>query len=423
MRLFKNRLWFFLCAAIMLNCFCASSTAGAAEPLIRVGLLNNQSELAVSSEKQLEIKDAVSGKTLLKLNPGKELKMIYDRQGWSLNGKKIANEALRIRALPLKNAEQAVTINKKSYRGELELVKVSHKDKFNVINVLPMEEYLYGIIACEISPNWPREAVKAQAVAARTYALHSMGKHEKEGYDVCTSTDCQVYGGKNAETPGGNAAVDATRGEVMLYKGQPIAAYFHGSSGGYTENGENVWGGNLPYIKGVIDYDQKSPYYQWEKKISSKLFESKMKNAGYLAGKLTGIQLSDLPDKRPLLQPKTTDRGVSGRVKKLVLISERGKKEISGNQVRSILGLNSTLFDIKIVDADAKNSEREETTLHRIVAGKEQTLLFRGYGWGHGLGLSQWGAKAMAERAGSDTGFYKSVLRHYYSGVEIKKKY
>lgn len=423
MRLFKNHHCIILSAVILLNCLFTVLSAKAAEPLIRVGLIANQSELKLRSAVQMDIVDAISGKLLVRIKPDDEQKLVYSSQGWSLNGKSIAGETLRIRPLPMKNGEQAVMINKKNYRGEIELTRGKGKGKFNVINVLPMEQYLYGIISCEISPSWPREAVKAQAVAARTYAMHNMNKHEQEGYDVCASTDCQVYGGKNVESPDGNAAVDATRGEVLLYKGQPIAAYFHGSSGGYTENGENVWGGSAPYIRGVVDYDQNSPYYQWEKNISSKLFAAKMKSAGYLSGNLTGIQLSDLPDKRPLAQFKNTDRGVSGRVKTLALITDRGRKEIGGNQVRSILGLNSTLFDIKIIEAGGKTAESKETTLHRISAGQEQTIVFSGHGWGHGLGLSQWGAKAMAERAEADAGFYKTILRHYYFGVEIKKKY
>ena len=402
--------------------FCGMTSVSAAEQLIRVGLESDRKEVRLSSDDSLEISELTAGGVLLKTTTREKVTIAFTKQGLSLNGKNIRANALRVRSVKKTNAEQSIEVENRSYRGEIEIVPETARQRLKIINVLPLEHYLYGIIAREISPDWQREAVKAQAVAARSYALHSIKKHEKDGYDVCASTDCQVYGGKDAESANGNLAVDATRGEIISYQGKPIAAYFHSSSGGYTENSENVWGQNSPYIKGVADFDQNSPYYYWEKQISRKLFEAKLKNAGYGVGRLKGIELSELTKQRPL---HAADRGVSGRVKSLRLIGEAQSKTVSGTQLRNILGLNSTLFDLKAAAAlpQTKASGAKESSLRLFSAGQDDNIVFIGYGWGHGLGLSQWGAKALAEKYGQSSNYYKEILRHYYSGVELRKAY
>ncbi|WP_346354149.1 SpoIID/LytB domain-containing protein [Azotosporobacter soli] len=425
MRLILRRSLRILCLTILCVATLFITPAAAAEQMIRVGLAAGQNNVTFTSEGSLEVLEQFTGKTVLKLSANQSLAVAFDPKGQLLlNGKVIETTALRLRT----NTESMIALNRQRYRGEIELLpKKGGRVSLTIVNVLPMEQYLYGIIAREISPDWAREAVKAQAVAARTYALYSLNKHGKDGYDVCSGTDCQVYGGRNAESASGNAAVDATRGEVMLYNGRPIAAYFHSSSGGYTESSDNVWGGNSPYIKGVLDFDQESPYYSWDKQVSSSVLEGKLKKAGYSIGRLSGIELSVLPDKRPLPDRTSADRAPSGRVKALTLISESGRKEISGNQLRSILGLNSTLFDITIIETRGNgkpDAAAKAGALHRLTPGAEQMVRFNGYGWGHGLGMSQWGAKAMAEKAPLGDGkYYQTILRHYYSGIEIRKTY
>ncbi len=315
-----------------------------------------------------------------------------------------------------------------------------------VVNTLPIEEYLYGIIAKEISPNWSLEAVKAQAVAARTYALYNRNKHKDDGYDVCATTDCQVYGGRESEVPRTIKAVDSTVGQVILYQGKLIPAYFHSSSGGFTENSENVWGTYLPYLRGVVDYDQKSPQYNWEKQLTPSEIEEALSKAGYNIGTLKAIGISPLTTQ----SINIIDRGVSGRVKIIRFIGTNGSIQLSGEKLRKILSLKSTLFDVHIILPVQKSIEFEITDkvgnqgskkieinlpptsekgfvtdrkdIHRISGRPNEIVSISGYGWGHGIGLSQWGAKAMAEKGPQDDPtYFKEILKHYYQGVEIKK--
>ena len=254
-----------------------------------------------------------------------------------------------------------------------------------------VKDYLKGVVPCEIVPSWQMDAIKAQAVAARTYAMFHKNGYRSAGYDVTDDTRTQVYRGVSAETEATNRAVMETAGEVVTYGGSPIDAVFHASGGGYTENCENVWGSAVPYLKGVPEDKYATP---WKKTISLSSF---MKMAD--VGKLKGIKLSALHIGEA---HKTSDRGISGRVKSVTLVGSKGNRVVSGDRLQQIYDLNSTLFDLS-------------------VSGNQ--LVITGYGYGHGLGLSQWGAEAMAEKHGGAKDYYKTILTHYFTGTKVEKVY
>jgi stage II sporulation protein D len=412
---------------------------------IRVGIWSNQRNLLVSGDVDYEIMNTDTGKSLGRLSANEEATIAFDGTKFTVNGKPV--DAIRLSILKLKkDNEYSIEINKRKYRGDIDIHITNGKTGMTVVNTLPLEEYLYGIIAKEISPNWPLEAVKAQAVAARTYALYNRNKHQIDGYDVCATTDCQVYGGRESEVPRGNKAVDATEGQVILYQGKPIPAYFHSSSGGYTENSENIWGTYLPYLRGVLDYDQNSPQYNWEKQVTPSELETLLSKAGYNLGTIKAIGISPLGP-----QPvSTTDRGVSGRVKIIRIVGTSGSIQLTGEKLRNILSLKSSLFDVRVVLPVQKSIEFEITDsvgnqgskkveinlpptsekgfftdkedIHRISGRLNEKIVISGFGWGHGIGLSQWGAKAMAEKGPQDDPtYFKEILKHYYQGVEVKK--
>lgn len=156
-----------------------------------------------------------------------------------------------------------VIVNGKRYRGSL--IIQPHKAGLTVINRLLIDEYLYGVVPEEMPASWNSEALKAQAVAARTFAIYDKldRKHTKEGFDVCATTDCQVYGGMDSEAITTNKAIDATKGEVIVYLNQPICSVFHAASGGQTDDSINVWNVNVPYLRAVEDKDEQSPYQNW----------------------------------------------------------------------------------------------------------------------------------------------------------------
>ena len=415
----------------------------AAEPMLRVGIVINQPSIKVSAGGKFSIINSESAKVLETFEAKDEVTITLGKVGFIINDKQINARNLDIVVVQKPSSiwgEQFLSVNKRRYRGGLTLHRTTDKSGITVVNTLPIEQYLYGVIKNEISPDWQMEAVKAQAVAARTYALTNNTKHQLDGFDVCATTDCQVYGGRDSEAPRAIEAVDTTRGLVLTYKGKLINAYFHSSSGGYTENSENVWSSAQPYLRGVADYDQNSPYYKWEKRVSLAELNQAIKAAGYNIGSLQAIELS------PLSSPPITsaDRGISGRVKTVLLKGTSGSIQLSGTKLRTMFNLKSTLFDIALVKDNTEfglpaflGMDGKRSPAHSMLINFDKisistapiveppgSVIITGFGWGHGLGLSQWGAKAMAEMAHpGNSEYFKDILKHYYKDVEIKKAY
>ena len=381
------------------------------EPTIRVGLFKGVSSVVIRSDGDFTILDSESGKVLDKSSSGT----------WTatVSGSKVsfASESARIIRLEPKKDGQLFTVSGKRYRGAIELM--NRNGSMTVVNVIDVDQYLYGVLPAEMSPSWAVEALKAQAVAARSYVLHTSGKHKNDGFDVCTTTDCQVYKGFDGESPRTNEAVDATRGEVVTYKGEIILAAFHSASGGYTENSENVWNSPIPYLRGVEDFDQKSSQYAWSLEIKPAELSRKLQSRGYGVGDIERIELSPLEES----PQKSSDRGVSGRVTDFVIVGSNKKATISGTTLRSILGLKSTCFDLYVQEDPQGGRQQVRKAKDDWGSRRNSVLVIEGFGWGHGLGLSQWGAKYYAEQHVSEKNVYKKILTHYYEGTEIKKLY
>lgn len=370
-------------------------------PMISVGLETNKTSYTVSANTAFTVTDAIGKKVFLKLCAGDTVTVAGGKKGITLNGKSITGDRVMFR-VDAKAKQGQLSLNGTPYRGMFIIGVVKGKTGLTAINRVALEEYLYGVVPNEMSPSWATEALKAQAVAARTFALHDMKKHAEDGYDVCAATHCQVYRGSKSEHKQTTDAVDRTAGEYLAYKGKIIISLFHASGGGYTENSENVWGKHEPYLRGVADYDHSAPHYRWEVKLSVVQFVSVLGDRARKLGKIRSIKLSKL-GQAPMY---TNDRGISGRVRSIVLEGDKGSITLSGTEARALWGLKSTLFDID----------------KRTFSGKaDDTLTISGRGFGHGLGLSQWGAKTMAEKGGNKNGLYKSILSHYYRDTELKK--
>lgn len=422
--------------------FASSSTElYLSEPNIRVGLWTKQSSLYISAEAPFILKNLDNGQLVGQYEANTKVFITVKDNKVMVNNKLINLKSMEV-SLQKNKVDAGINVNKKKYRGKVTISNVN-KDGLMVINTLPIEEYLYSIVPSEMPASWHMEAVKSQAVAARTFVLNNMHKHEAEGYDVCATTHCQVYNGKTVEMDRSTKAVDDTNGLVMLYKGKPISAVFHGSAGGRTENCEDVWGTYLPYLRSVEDYDQGAPNYKWEKKLTSSEVQNKLQAAGYNIGTLQAIEVSPLNK-----DSKADDRSSTGRIKTMCFIGDKGSISLEGSKARSILGLNSTLFDVSLIVPNEKKIDvqigmyykkdidvnlppykekglfTDKENIRRITGRTGELVLFNGFGWGHGLGLSQWGAKAMAEKVPeTDSLYFKEILRHYYQGIEIKKVY
>jgi len=273
------------------------------------------------------------------------------------------------------------------YRGLLELRRTP-SGRLTVINEVDLEEYLYGVLKMEVDPAWPAAALRAQAVAARTLALHSLNRFAGEGYDVRATTDTQVYGGVAAEDPRTTAAVDETRGVVMTYQGRPIFAAYHSDSGGYTESSEFVWGGRYPYLQGVPDpYSTGAPNHEWSVRMDLRTFEDRLRGAGRMVDAISGVAVMS-----------TTPSGRAGTVQ---ITGAHGTLVLRGSDLRTTLGpdvLRSTLFIV------------------RVTPDEQPMVEFLGRGSGHGVGLSQWGARGMAAAGRT----FQEILSYYYTGIEFE---
>lgn len=259
---------------------------------------------------------------------------------------------------------------------------------------MKLEEYLIGVVAAEMPASFEPEALKAQAVAARTFTLYKAnngGCSAHQGADICTeSSHCQAYVTKDQMRTnwGGNYdkyfekishAVSSTSGEVMLYEGEEIQVFYHASAGGQTENCENVYQEALPYLVSVSSYgEENSSHYYGEVRLSKADFAAKMKIFS------SSIIIEDVSSCIGAIK-----RYESGRVESI----EIGNETFTGREIRSIFRLNSTNFTINI----------------------DETVVFNTIGFGHGVGMSQEGANAMAKNGAG----YMEILTHYYTGITI----
>ncbi len=271
-------------------------------------------------------------------------------------------------------------------------VNASGRRFLQVVNFIEMEDYLRGVVPSEAESSWPMETLKAQAVAARTYALFQVlairSSNPDAPYDLEDTVQDQAYLGLSTAAPETDLAVSSTRGEVLTYLGKPIKAFFFGDSGGYTEDAKQVWGEDVPYCRAKPEiYDLSlTPETNWNSTFTYVTLASKLIGASLLpkGSIVTGASVSP------------SDRDPSGRAATVQLILGNGNTvPIAGTAFRYALGIRSTLFS--------------------LTAASTQVSI-QGRGFGHGVGMSQLGAKVLAASLGWD---YRQILSFYYSGIEF----
>jgi stage II sporulation protein D len=312
---------------------------------------------------------------------------------------------LWLEPLPDSGGLASLQVENRRYRGRLQ-VRVE-ASKLRAINVIALESYLPSVVGSEMPASWPLEALRAQAVAARTYAL----RHRKLSapFDLHATVTSQAYKGLESETASTREAVRSTQGLVLMHGNSLINAVFHSSSGGSTENSGDLWSRQLPYLVSVPDYDDTSPVARWEKPLSPQLL------AGAFA-EIGGANRIDVLS--------TTG---SGRVRQARVIGPSGALVLTGAQLRSRLGLRSTLVRFKAapftltapslavgtpLPADMGSLLAPPLPL----APPSPVIIAVGRGFGHGVGMSQWGAYALAQQGRR----FDQILQHYYRGVEVQ---
>ncbi len=398
-------------------------------------------------------------------------------------------------AMPVKlSSASPIAWNGTKYYGDL-LFKIA-PDGFSVGNDIDIELYLLGVVKGEMSDKWPMEALKAQAVIARTYVLSACGKHS--GYDVCATNHCQVYKGINGDAKSIEEAVNSTRGMILRWQGAPASVFYHSDSGGMTTAAARVWGSDIPYLRGSLEpVSYSGPNTTWHSTIPMSFIESRLKGSGINVGTILSIT--------PL------SRDESGRILTIEVGGTNGTQNMTGHRFRTVVGadkIKSTLFEFSRrssysptqqpqtktqiqtktppsrpakIDLRSIPEDPEEKlvwlTKHKVFTTQElmemlsnpakidsyiETGIARaegrlpmpyatvgsypvqgtfdpnkipeyepssfsmesgtgsivdlyGRGSGHGVGLSQWGAKTLAER-GWD---YRQILEHYFPGTTI----
>jgi len=385
----KKALKIFIIFFLIYPFFSSKSLLPFSEPIIKV-LIAKDEKLRVRADSSipLNISEPILPKTKIK---GLTLKKLNNKFILSLDSNKDKyyeisnNKSLIIRS----SDRRGIWINSKRYSGKINIV--FRNNKILVINVLGVEKYLNSVVGSEMPHKWHIEALKAQAIASRTYAL----KKTNNGlYDIDSTQNNQVYNGLESSTFKTRRAVRETRSLVITYKNKLINALFHSSSGGMTENSEEVWSDPYPYLVTVKDFDQKNPKIRWNKEVS----KSELKEIFPIIGGIQQIEVLNITE--------------TGRIKNLKITGTFGDKVITGKEFRSKLGLKSTLFRPTISEDfyDKKDlNNQSNIQFHPF-------LTISGMGAGHGVGMSQWGARYMADKG------YKAnqILKYFYKGVNIK---
>ena len=321
----------------------------------------------------------------------------------------------------------------------------------NVVNFVDLEDYIKGVLPYEMSASWPIEALKAQAICARNYATLNRGKHSAYGFDMCSNVDCQTYYGLGRADENTDRAVDETAGEYLRYQNELAETFYFSSDGGATEDVYNVWGSNYPYLKGVEDpYEalvaDRISNYEWSTTFTADELTERLNSKGYDCGKIVKFEV--------------TSRSALGNVTAITFTDEAGQTVyLTRERVRTVLNLRSQRYQV-FTDGQASSGSGDQSyvitggstvsginglyaisgsgTLGTVTeetpyaatgsgvealtgtgaagdGGSGSTFTITGTGWGHHVGMSQWGAYAMAQQGLN----YKDILTFYFTGTTV----
>ncbi len=433
----KNRLLAVFVIALILVGLGTVTYAAEYRETLQVGIkygASAPSEMVFSSDGGLVIYNAVTGEVLYSAASGEEINVASDALAYYSADKFYAQGIEKISIQPQNG--QVINCGGTKYRGYI-LLEKEINGLMTVLNIVNTEDYVASVLGKEMSYSWPQEALKAQAVCARNFAICRGNSHKGYNFDVCATTHCQVYAGLAGEHENTRKATEETKGILATFEGKVVPLYFYATSGGKTEDVKNVWGSVHGYLKAVDDpYEnpEKASRYKWSVTLTKSEIEEKLLNAGVNIGNLKNITLDE-----------TTP---SGRVTKMTFNGDSDSYSVKLEKCRTILGLYSQKFTIE--SNESRNQESLYTTVgdmtgpFYITDGAQNikteafsvldgngnvtqinmkntpipadTYIINGGGYGHGVGMSQWGARGMAE-----SGFnYTSILTHYFTGIELE---
>ncbi|GJL66297.1 MAG: hypothetical protein NPIRA05_12680 [Nitrospirales bacterium] len=373
-----------------IGCICAICTiwptSSVASENIRVALADNATRVVISSSHPITLRFP-SGPRVVE---SKSLVVKSERRGLNINGRPLAFQKIFVRTskgdlrLSVQSSKPGTgnTTRQWVLNGRVEIQR--RQANLLVVNQVDVETYVAGVVTGEINTSWHAEALKAQAVAARTYVLYKKMMNQQQPYDVVSSVQDQVFRGQGQVNAKVEAAIRSTRGQVITYDRHPILAAYSSTAAGPTEDASYVWDVDVPYLKGVeCPFDDLSPRYRWRVAVSLETLERQFQQLDYSVGTIATIT--------------PFSRTPSGRIDQIRILHSHGQLILRGQDFRRVAGYStilSTQFQIEHM-------------------GRE--LILVGKGSGHGVGLCQWGMKEMAELGYS----HEAIVRYYYPGTEL----
>lgn len=337
---------------------------------VRVLVLRDVTSVSIAIKGSYKIFDFETGGFL---QGGKKIRELI------LNFSDIKGDGIKI----LPEGKARIYMNKRVFRGGINIIKNKDRGDLFVVNEVDLEDYVCGVLYHEVSHRWPIEAIKTQAIASRTYALYEKLISKNKYFDLYSDIYSQVYGGKTSETFRTTRAVILTQGLILSYNGKVFPTYYHATCAGQTTDAGTIWDIDIPTLYGVkCDFCKSSPHYEWEREFKISDIEKGLKNKGYEI-ELKGFEI--------------LKRDGGNRVEQILLKGKNKDVELKGNKFRLAVGPNeikSTNFEVEL---------------------KGRFVTFRGKGWGHGVGMCQWGAYGMAREGWRA----EEILGYYYPGAEI----
>jgi len=365
--------------------FAMPRDAVSAGPQVRVALTRDARQLEISISGRYRIRHKTTGKVI---KEGKRLKKamlnIFGKD-LVLDGQTLNTDQISIYSR--KDISIGVEEKIKRYRGDID-IELKEDGRLLVVNRIDLENYIRGVLYHETSNRWPMQALKAQAVASRTYAVYQIDESRGADYDVTSDIYAQVYGGKSAERFRTNLAVQRTRGQVLTFHDKILPAYYHAACAGTTEDVSEMWDHtSIQPLSGVrCPFCQNSPHYHWKRNFRLADIQDELNKKGHAIGLIKEIRVKE--------------RNGSGRNKRVEIVGRKGESlTLQGKDLRNIIGPNKL------------KSNRYGV----VMKGYFCDLI--GQGWGHGVGMCQWGAREM-DRQGYP---YRKILDHYYPGSQIQR--
>jgi stage II sporulation protein D len=371
--------------ALALALLLGAAPAGAAEP-VRVALGDGLRAVEVSAADPVTVADAQTGRSLFGIPGGRAIRVTPSGGALDVAWGPTPGERRRVGSpgVRLRPRRGLLRVGTRDYGGAVEAWR--GPDGLLLINELPLEEYVAGAVRAEASEKWPAESLRAMAVVVRTFGVYLQQRNAGKPYHLLASSLHQNYSGRVPDGAPAAEAARATAGQVLTWQGAVFPTFYHSDSGGYTEPPQLVFSGDaVPPLPGVRDeFAVDSPNYSWAITLPLTTIGDRLRQGGLNLGDVTGLTV--------------VERSGSLRALRVAVEHSRGTATLKGTDFRRLVGydvLKSTLF---------------------VPVVQDGTVRFEGRGWGHGAGLSQFGAKGMADRGYT----YREILAHYYPGTELR---